>query len=384
MSKPKIVFAFTEAGMGHIMPLKDIATTFEEKYGDKVECVKSLFFTESNNPTLLNFEKMLVNQVKLQNKHPAYGKLVTSAMEFFGSTISTEFVMNALIKNSTKEGVKHVDELNADMVVSTHWATNYYAIKSKSKPLTVMYSPDNFVTPLFRYKCNLVLTPLLPGYEKAKKLRRFNDDNLKLVDFSIRKEAFEVSLDKKELRKKLGLELDKFTVVLAEGGYGIGKIEEICKLIIQKDLPIVLIAICGKNKELYNKLKNMPTLKNTILHPLPFTNNVFEYISASDLFCGKSGASMIAEPCYFLVPQVITKHATHIEQHNAEYYVNHVKSAINIFNPKKVVKFIEDCLKDDTTLKQMSENCKKVHSLYGSEKSADYIYQLLKTKYPNL
>ncbi len=384
MKKPRIVFAFTEAGMGHIMPLKNIADCFEKKYGDKVECVRSFFFSETNKPALLEFEKMLVDQVKMQNKHTSYGKLTTSAMEFFGSTISTEFVMNALVKNSTKEGVKHIDELDADMVVSTHWATNYYAVKSTKKPLTVMYSPDNFINPLFRYKCDLVLTPLIPGYEKAKKLRRFNDDNLKLVDFSIRKEAFKVSLDKIENRKKLGLPLDKFIILLAEGGYGIGKMEKICDIVVEKDLPVVLIPLCGKNQELYNKLKDKKVGNNTNLRPLAFTENVFEYIASSDLFCGKSGASMIAEPCFFGVPQVITKHATHIEQHNAEYYVNYVKSAINEFNPKKVVLFIEKCLNNPSILKEMSDNCKKVHSKYGSTKSADYIFELLKTKYPNL
>ena len=34
--KPRIVFAFTEAGLGHIMPLKSIADAVEKKYGDKV------------------------------------------------------------------------------------------------------------------------------------------------------------------------------------------------------------------------------------------------------------------------------------------------------------------------------------------------------------
>ena len=210
-----------------VMPLKNIADCFEKKYGDKVECVRSNFFSDSNVPTLKMFEKMLVNQVTKFLKYPYYGKIITFAMELFGPKISTEFSMNALIKNATKEGVNYLNSLGADMVVSTHWATNYYAVKSKQTPLTVLYSPDNFINPLFRYKCDLVLTSLAPGYEKAKKLRRFNDGNLKLVDVSIRKEAFDVSLDKLKNRKKLGLPLDTFTIIFAEGGYGIGKMEKI-------------------------------------------------------------------------------------------------------------------------------------------------------------
>lgn len=33
MYKPKVVFAFVEAGMGHIVPERSIADAFEEKYG---------------------------------------------------------------------------------------------------------------------------------------------------------------------------------------------------------------------------------------------------------------------------------------------------------------------------------------------------------------
>ena len=45
--KPRVVFPFTEAGMGHIMPLRAMADIFEKKYGDKVEVVRSQFFTET-------------------------------------------------------------------------------------------------------------------------------------------------------------------------------------------------------------------------------------------------------------------------------------------------------------------------------------------------
>ena len=384
MTKPRVVFAYTEAGMGHIMPMKNIADAFEKKYGDKVECVNSSFFSETNKAKLIEYEKMLVNEVKKQNRHTSYGMFSTFAMEVFGPKLDTWYTMEVVVKGATPYGTEHIDELKADLVVSTHWATNYYAIKSKTKPLTVMYNPDSFITPLFSYDCDLVLCPSKLGYKRALKKKRFNEDNLKLVPFSIRKEAFEVSLDKKENRKKLGLIEDKFTILLAEGGYGIGKMEKICQLVVEKDLPVSLILLCGKNEELFHKISNLKVGKNTTLYPLSFTTNVFEYIASSDLFCGKSGASMMAEPCFFGVPQIITKHTTHIEKHNAEYYVDYVKSAKNIFNPKKVVKFIENCLKDDSELLKMRENALKIHDRFGSETTADYIFELLKTKFPNL
>lgn len=383
--KPRVVFAFTEAGLGHIMPLKSIVDTFEKKYGDKVEIVRSNFFTETNKAPLINYEKFLINEVKKHNKHNWYGYMSTFFMDVFGSTLDSHAAMRWIAPKAYKEAIKHVDELDCDAFVSTHWATNYYAVHSKSKPLTLMYIPDAFLNPLFSYKCDLMLCSAKTGYAHAiKRKSRYNENNLKWVPFCIRNEAFNVSLDKKENRRKLGLDENKFTITLAEGGYGLGKMEEICKLILEKDLPITCIPICGKNKELYNRLSSIKQGKNAQILPLPFTPDLFTYIASSDLFLGKSGASMIAEPTFFGVPTIVTKHATNIEKYNADYYVNYLKCAMNILKPKKIVEKLEEFLNNKELLTPYIENAKKAHDLFGAEKSADYVYELLKKKYPNI
>ena len=155
--KPRVVFAFTEAGLGHIMPLKSIVDAFNEKYGDKVEIVRSNFFTETNKKPLIKYEDFLINEVKKHNKHNWYGYATTFIMEIFGSTIDNHAVMKWFTPKAYKEAIKHVDELECDLFVSTHWATNYYAVHAKSKPLTLTYVPDAFINPVFRYKSDLTL-----------------------------------------------------------------------------------------------------------------------------------------------------------------------------------------------------------------------------------
>ncbi len=383
--KPRVVFAFTEAGLGHIMPLKSITDAFEKKYGDKVECVRSQFFTETNTPSLLNYEKFLCGQVRKFTKHNWYGSIITFFMDFFGANTDNHFMMKWTAKDAYKDATKHVDELNADVFVSTHWATNFYAVNSKSKPLTITYIPDTYIYPVFRYKCDLTLCPTFSGYQDAlsRYKKRYNKNNLKLVPYCIRSEAFNYSLDKIENRKKLNLPENKFTITLTEGGYGIGKMEEIVNIILKRDLPVTLIPICGKNQELYEKLKGYETGKNTSLLPLPFTPDVFQYLASSDLFLGKSG-SMIAEPTFYGVPSIITSHATNIEKHNADYYVKHLKCAMDISNPIKIVEKVEEILNNPNILSKYAENALKMHEHFGAEVSADYIFNLLKSKYPNL
>ena len=52
MRKPRVLFPFTEAGLGHIMPMRAIAAKFEELYGDKVEIIRSAFFQENGSEEL--------------------------------------------------------------------------------------------------------------------------------------------------------------------------------------------------------------------------------------------------------------------------------------------------------------------------------------------
>ena len=386
MKKPRVVFAFTEAGLGHIMPLRSIADAFKKKYGDKVECVDSNFFTETNSKHLNDFAKLLTNEVVKHNKMNWYGYGTTILSDMVGVNVSSDFVMKYRVPGAFKDGVKHVDELNCDLMVSTHWATNYYAIHSESKPLTVMYCPDALLNAPFRYECDLMTCSMQNGYDLAMKEypKRYNKDNLKLVPFAIRKEAFEIPLDKNENRKILGIDENAFVVTLAEGGYGIGKMEEICKIAYERDLPFTMFALCGKNEELFKRLSNLTKKGKTNIIPLGFTDNIFNYLCASDVFCGKSGASMVAEPCFFGVPHIITHNATNIEEHNADYYVNYVKSAMCIFETEKVVDKLLEFEQNRELLIPYIENAKAHHEHYGSEKLADHIYEVLKTRFKEL
>ncbi|MDE6372961.1 MAG: hypothetical protein K2L72_00510, partial [Clostridia bacterium] len=292
MGKPRVVFPYTEAGLGHIMPMNSIADEFERLYGDKVEIVRSMFFSETDDEKLKEYQKKLSEAVRNYNKHPAVGFFATFNMDFWGTDISSWGAMVYIGKGADKRGVAHMTELKPDLVVSTHWATNYYAMKMKDRPLTAMYCPDAKINTLFRYPCDLALTSMPTGYRRAMKMHRirFNQNNLKLVPFLIRKQAFEVGADKKSLRRSLGLDENKFTVFVANGGFGVGKAKPMCEELLNRDLPINLIVVCGKNEELYKYLSGLQSKGNTVYQPLGLVDNIMELLACSDICCGKSGA----------------------------------------------------------------------------------------------
>ncbi len=385
MDKPRVVFPFTEAGLGHIMPMNSIADEFERLYGDRVEVVRSHFFTEGNDEKLIAYEQELAINVVRYNKSPSFGFFATFNSRFWGTRLSSWGAVDFIGKGALKSGVEHMAELKPDLVVSTHWATNYYAMKMEKPPLTVMYCPDVWMNCLFRYPCDLALLSMPRGYKMALKYKkRFNKDNLKLVPFLIRKEAFEISSDKAELRCKIGVDPDKFTVLVADGGYGIGKCEETCEELLKRDLPINLIAVCGKNKELYERLSAKTSKGKTVFKPYGLADNMLELIAAADVTCGKSGASLMAEPCFFGVPQIITHYANDIEKRIGEYYIEDVGSAIKQFKVVKVCDLIEKFMNDESLLQPYRTAALSQRDNYGAEKTARYVFGLLCKKFPEL
>ena len=176
-------------------------------------------------------------------------------------------------------------------------------------------------------------------------------------------------------------------MVSIEGGYGIGKTPAICKEAFKRNMPVTIFALCGKNEKARKKIEKMVAAnkdKQTKVIVKGFIDNVFDYFAAADLMCGKSGASTTAEPCFFGLPMIITKHASHIERNNAKYYVDYLKCAFNIFNTKKICDKIEELKNDPAEIKKLKERELKNHENYGAEKAADEIFDLLCSRFPYL
>ena len=243
-----------------------------------------------------------------------------------------------------------------------------------------MYGPDAHLNPFFCYKCDLDMISVPSGYEKAMKLgRRFNEDNLKLVPTAIRKEAFDIAkTDKRALRKKLGIS-DRFTVIVMDGGYGVGLTEKLSLALIKDGLPINVIAACGKNDALAERLKAAKGGGQTELIPLAFCENILEYIAASDLYFGKSGSG-IAEPSFFGVPSGITHSANEIEKLIADHYIKSVGIAARTGTIKACKRLIEDAYRGGDRYKTLCENAKNLQP-FGADGIADTIFAALDKKF---
>lgn len=380
MEKARILFPAVEAGMGHIMPMESVAEIFEQKYGDKTQVIRLRFFKDDATDAMRKLESLFVSEVNKHNRLHGYGRASFMLMDLFRRD-SLKCIMEWFVRESYPDAIKKMIALSPDLVFSTHWATAYYAARIERKPVNVQYCPDARLDVVWNTGADATLIPAQTAIDRAVKRRIFRKQNLVKTQFIIRKEAFEVPRDKALLRAELGLRADWRTITLADGGYGAGKLERTALQLLQSKREFNLVAVCGKNEKLHQRLKKAAVPKNIHFVNLSFTKDMLKYIAVADVFMGKAGASSMAEPRFFGVPAIVTMFATPIERDNARYYIKEVGCAVKEFNVRRAVRKAFMLLDNPSEYNRMRENALKESEANGAERVADFLFETLKKTY---
>ena len=378
-TKPRVVFTFVEAGKGHIIPVRAVCDAFKAKYGDCAEVVESHFYTETENPKLIDFEKGFALAVKIQSRHAILGKLCNLGNFLAGDALAQEWLMAITPGGivTKKLGIERMKELDADFVFTAHWSTAYYAKHLKDRPYVMMFCPDAYANGMFNMDCNELLMPTEAGYRDVVGRRLYAGGNVTEVPFPIRSTAEEYLHSKAEFRASLGISSDSFVITLCDGGYGLANLERTAIALSQAKEDITVIALCGTNEELRERLENLATSPTVRIIPVGYSDDVLGYIACADLFMGKGGANSMAEPAYFGVPVIITKCITYIEKGMKKYYVNKVGGALFIPDPEKAGQKAIEFARDRDSLKPYAERMRSLREGYGADKIADLIWERL-------
>src|SRR4051812_17755348 len=87
--------------------------------------------------------------------------------------------------------------------------------------------------------------------------------------------------EKAATRKGLGLEAERFTLLVSAGGFGVGPVEILLTELLTMKLPAQVVAIAGKSEELKAKLeklaKKAPHDCPVKIHAIGFTKQMDDY-----------------------------------------------------------------------------------------------------------
>ena len=136
--------------------------------------------------------------------------------------------------------------------------------------------------------------------------------------------VFAVRKDKRAMRRKHGLEEDRFTILVSAGGFGVGPVGHLMKALAGWTHPAQVVAVCGRNEalraELYRGGQDLPEeIRRSSFTLLGFTTEMDELMTAADLFVGKPGGLTTSEVLAKGLPMVVINPIPGQEERNSDH-----------------------------------------------------------------
>lgn len=386
--KPRVLVTYIESGMGHIMSATAIANKLKEKYGNELEIIEEHIMKCDNNKKQIKFEKFMSGQVKITNKVKGYGAFMFWLLEKLGQQRSLELIHKTIFKKATDGTIEAMRKRNPDVVISTHHFITLCAIELKKRympNLTIItYDPDNNVHCWWDNRSEIFITNNEIAVKEAIEKRKFKPEALKKVFFTARDSVVNAEGTKEDFRRKYGIPLDKFAVIVADGAYASANAKKYTLELMKTDLPLTIVMLAGKNEKVLNyfKKKAKKTKSNITLMPMGFTDKAHELYGACDVFITKGGPNAILDSLYMGTPVLANFYAQNMEKATINLFVNIMGCGVAIYNKKKARKQVEEWIKNPQLLDVYKDNIKKQldKNQNGSSQIADIIMEEIEKK----
>jgi len=125
-----------------------------------------------------------------------------------------------------------------------------------------------------------------------------------------------------ELRLRLGLAPERFTVLLAGGGEGMGHLPAKAEALLNAGVDMQVVAICGRNAAARTRIEQLAARHEGDVHVRGFVPNMAEWMRCADLLITKAGPGTVAEACATEVPLLLTSYVHGQERGNVPYVVD--------------------------------------------------------------
>ncbi|MCL6459959.1 MAG: glycosyltransferase [Gorillibacterium sp.] len=155
--------------------------------------------------------------------------------------------------------------------------------------------------------------------KKALLERGIPDKRISVTGIPIRSQ-FSKTIDRLQLRDKLGLD-PTLPVVLLMGG-GMGMIAKECSsMLLSNDIliPTQFVMICGHNDRLRQQLEREMTDSPHSVHVTGFVDNIHEWMAAADLLVTKPGGLTTSEAIAMELPMLLYRSLPGQERDNATF-----------------------------------------------------------------
>ncbi len=220
---------------------------------------------------------------------------------------------------------KYLEEYNPDVIVTTHCfaAAMVEVLKQKGviNSINIGIVTDYHVHPYWEQAIHfdyLVVANEFLTYQALKK--GFRKEQLLPIGIPVDPKFANCGYDKKETRKKLGLDPEKQTILLMSGSMGYGNIRKTVSKLDSLETEFQALVVCGNNEAAKEQIDRMKTKKKFFTYG--FVNNVDELMAASDCIITKPGGLSTSEALAMRLPMILTNPIPGQEERNQEFFLN--------------------------------------------------------------
>lgn len=376
-TKKRILVTYMEAGFGHITTANSIADAIEALHDPDIELIRK--YTFKDDPVLLKLEKNFVKEVKWANIFPWHTYIQMAATHIFGIHNSLPFVASTVYRRARKRYLKMLEQVRPDIIIDTHFLTSFFATQYRDKidphVRVVTYNPDNNVHNWWNIRVDKFIVNCRLAFHDALE-HDFTRKQLLIVPFVTRKEIMEVTESPAFYREKYHLPQDRFTVMVAAGGYGRSGMARVIAALMKVKHPITVIAICGTNTRLFKRLQKLKAevTPRIDLRPYEFVPHVYELNRAADVLLTKGGPNAMLDSVLMGVPVGVFYCASPIEYQSMHLFTSILNCGRFFKTSFKIVRWINECVTNPAILDIYKEAAQEVRRKgNGAEYIAKFI-----------
>jgi len=181
---------------------------------------------------------------------------------------------------------------------------------------------------------------------------------------------------RRALRHKLQLRPAIPAVLLLSGGFGVGPIEQVVRDLERVKTSFQLIAVAGKNKKLFQRLRDMAKRTPFHLKPVGYTDQMDEYMKASDLVITKPGGLTTAEAMACNLPMMIINPIPGQEDMNSDMVLEH-GAGVKAMHPADVAYKLQQVLATPGRLAAMQQAAAALGKPRAAQQTAQLIANLV-------
>ena len=374
--KRNILILTADAGFGHRSAALAIKSAIEELNPDQ-------FSISLINP--LDNKKA---PFFIRDSQSEYDKWVRDVPELYkfgydlsDSAIPVTILETILVVSLFELFLEIIEELQPDIVINTYplYQAPFVAVRTllkKNIPMITIVTDLATVHQIwFNEKVDWIIVPTDIVREDAIEAG-VDSTRICVIGIPVNPKIFLIEESKQELRKNLGWDEDLLSV-LAVGSKRVEHFKEFLNVINHSGYTFQLIIVTGKDKELYEELK-----QNEWHHPVflyEFIDDMPAFMKASDLLITKAGGLIVSEALASALPMIMidvipgqeTGNAKFVQDGKAGFWV---KSTIELLET-----FCHLLLDNNEELRIAQENAK----IIGKPSSAIHIAQFAINKLEN-